>query len=575
MDTYDRYTYYRMLDQLGSDSAPDEGKVNLNYSNAVVTYAKGVPIVTSIGVVAGAETNLVPWRPLDFFLAAADQMLRTYSTSWFQSDPSNYLATYYGIIPRGHLDASGLGVTNVQYFGQRNQIPAFGITNIPVLINSNFVYTPAVNRLLQLAANLYDATTNGNNNLPHVFRPVFKRDAFGNVFIVSYMAVTNVVGANDRQLAPPLDVTALVNLGSAGVPIQNGFGLVNVYGVPWIIGAKKGLPNFNQFYLINAAQVTRKLQFTRSSADTTTATYTTNQMYVVGITNSLGVSFWNSYNSAYTSRSSLGIQVYVSDVLQMSLTNGANGTVLWQGRTNMSVLTARFNVWPGSQWSGTPPNVNLGNPNSFLNINWPLNFLPTAVYRFNNDSFDPVGSPTSSLWETPPTLAQLPQFGLQITNRLQAFILDGNNVIDYVQLRDPVTSGGLNQALADRDAFKTDNIYWQWSTNYYKPPSPAPPYGVMDQIFVSKDPNKSSARVTIAHGTIRRGCPHPWVQVQTKGQCRHFSMGFGSPTLNNTMENLSASRRIQFKHPTRPRGQFFRPTFCRRTIRWCIIWPAI
>ena len=36
--TYDRYTFYRMLDQLGSDSAPDDGKLNLNYSNAVVSY---------------------------------------------------------------------------------------------------------------------------------------------------------------------------------------------------------------------------------------------------------------------------------------------------------------------------------------------------------------------------------------------------------------------------------------------------------------------------------------------------------------------------------------------------------
>ena len=37
VDTYDRYTYYRMLDQLGTDSSPDDGKLNLNYSNAVVT----------------------------------------------------------------------------------------------------------------------------------------------------------------------------------------------------------------------------------------------------------------------------------------------------------------------------------------------------------------------------------------------------------------------------------------------------------------------------------------------------------------------------------------------------------
>ena len=38
--TYDRYTFYRMLDELGSDSAPESGKINLNYSNAVVQLCR-------------------------------------------------------------------------------------------------------------------------------------------------------------------------------------------------------------------------------------------------------------------------------------------------------------------------------------------------------------------------------------------------------------------------------------------------------------------------------------------------------------------------------------------------------
>ena len=39
----------------------------------------------------------------------------------------------------------------------------------------------------------------------------------------------------------------------------------NVYGIPWIIGAKKSMPNFNQFYAFNTAEVTRKLQFNRTT----------------------------------------------------------------------------------------------------------------------------------------------------------------------------------------------------------------------------------------------------------------------------------------------------------------------
>src|ERR1700733_7576379 len=48
---------------------------------------------------------------------------------------------------------------------------AFGVTNIPVYTNGVFVYTPAVQRLLQLSANLYDAAN--TNSFPVVFRPLF------------------------------------------------------------------------------------------------------------------------------------------------------------------------------------------------------------------------------------------------------------------------------------------------------------------------------------------------------------------------------------------------------------------
>ena len=36
---------------------------------------------------------------------------------------------------------------------------AFGLSGIPVLVAGQFVYQPSVQRLLQLAANLYDAST--------------------------------------------------------------------------------------------------------------------------------------------------------------------------------------------------------------------------------------------------------------------------------------------------------------------------------------------------------------------------------------------------------------------------------
>jgi hypothetical protein len=489
--TYDRYTYYRLLSQLGTDSSPDDGKVNLNYSNAVVrnTRVSGTVVPASVGVVPGAETNLVPWTPLNFFTAAADQMLRQYTAQWFQTSPTNFLTTYYGYIPRGYVDATGLGVTNFPNYGLTNQIPSFGITNIPVMINGSFVYSPAVNRLLQLAANLYDATTNGpivagkSLNLPHVYRPIFEHDQNFNLIVVGYTNVARVSGTGDPQLATPFFPTQLTNSGQAYIPFDNGSGSLNVYGVPWIIGAKKGLPNFNQFYMVTAAQMTRKLQISRTSINPRTATYTTNQMYILGISNNLGVTFWNSYNNAYPRP----LTVYANDAITVTVSNHLSTPNVWGVARNFT-QNVTVNAWPGSHWSGALPNAQ-PQSTSFLPFNWSFVTLPLEAYDTGAHKFDPSGQ-----WPAFTGLSQLDQFDLKLTNYLQAYILDGNNVVDYVQLGNPISVGGLNQALADPNYLDGRNIYYQWSTNAYQnaiPPNM--PYGVYNQLVVSGNPNKAPA----------------------------------------------------------------------------------
>jgi hypothetical protein len=475
--TYDRYTFYRMLAQLGTDSSPDDGKLNLNYRN-----------VTNGAVVVGMETNLYPWTALEFFTNAADRMLKLYTTNWFQSSPSNYLITYYNtnfyyyntnIAP----DPTGYGLTNVPFYGMTNQVPAFGLANIPVQVNSNFVYAPAVNRLLQLAANLYDAST--TNFFPSVFRPTFWiTNQSGNkiVYINGYTDVSRYsrFGGTMTAGTPPLDIPTNVT------DLPYGFvgGLLtdpncNVYGVPWIIGAKKNLPGFNQLSLINAAQVTRKLMVSRSSTDPATATYWTNQLYVMGISNNLGISFWNSYNTNYPRP----VTVYASDNLSVTMTNGAYTR---SGTANFVIPSTNISYWSGSQWQGTLPNATPTNA-AFFTANWATNFLTEAVYNFNPPGFNPVGSVAGASWGIPPTsLAQLPQFWLAMTNCLQAFVLDGNNVIDYVQLRDPITITNLNGPLADPIYPDETGTYYQWSTNAYQASSVFMTYGVFNQLYVSQ-----------------------------------------------------------------------------------------
>ena len=90
------------------------------------------------------------------------------------------------------------------------------------------------------------------------------------------------------RLGNVMTIDALAS-GPAGHRVPN----VNVYGVPWIIGAKKFLPNFNQFTMRNDMNATRKLQLWR--ANTSTGPQHTNEMFIMSITNHMGFSFWNSY----------------------------------------------------------------------------------------------------------------------------------------------------------------------------------------------------------------------------------------------------------------------------------------
>ena len=351
---------------------------------------------------------------------------------------------------------------------------SFGVTNIPVYVNGQFVYSPAVNRLLQLAANIYDASN--TNFFPSVFRPCFNWDVDGNLFITGYTNVDSVAGLDDPRLAAPLDVSAVLPSGGTNI-------FVNVYGVPWIIGAKKGLPNFNQFSMVNAVQVTRKLEVSRSSANAFAATYRTNQMYVMSITNNLGISLWNSYETNYPHP----LLIYATDTVQMSLTNGVS---TWQSATNFS-FSVVVNSWPGSRWSAgfIPPNWT-PQPTSFCFTNWTFAFLPQSIYRLSTGWLVPYSD--SQPWEMNNPLWGLDHqgsLGLMTTNYLQAVILDGSNVIDYVQLRGPLDNANLNQAFADPDYTGPPQPYYQWSTNAYRPPDPmSPTYGVMNQLFVSGHP---------------------------------------------------------------------------------------
>ena len=399
--------------------------------------------LTTLSSSVSARTTLNPADPLGFFTTLADKMLRnTFS---------------------------------------------FGVTNIPVYVNGQFVYTPAVNRVLQLAANVYDAST--NSFYPDVFRPIFEHDASGNVFIVGYTNLSSSSGPNtvsgpaDPQLILPVDIATLTGAGPAFAPITTNGVYVNVYGVPWIVGAKKYLPGFNQLSLINVVQVKRLLQVERTpEPDGTWGPVWTNHMYSLSISNLMSVSFWNSYSNNYPTNypGSLNLSAYVNDTIEMVLTNSDH-----PGLQSASYFTANFalapTVWPGSKWpaeGGGTPDIE-----SVLMYNWTNVFLPLEIYKTGQKIFalptDPDAFETNNHSCDP-----LPQFGLSTTNWLRAFIVDKGHVIDCVQLHGPTDSTNFTAALNDPNVVTAGQNYL-WATNGYGN-SVIPSWGYVTQMAVSR-----------------------------------------------------------------------------------------
>jgi len=393
--------------------------------------------------------------PASFFTNVADRVIRAETANWCAENYSSYTNTFGGT------------VTN-----------AFGVANLPVYINGSFVYAPSVQRLLQVTANTFEAMS--TNPYPAVYRPTFYLDPVTtNVFINGYQLVPSVSGITDPVLATPVDISAIT---SGNVSVSSD---LNIYGVPWIIGARKGFPAFNELYALSVAQVSRYVQVNRGSLNNyNRANYTTNQLFVMSISNSVGVSLWNSYDSNYVGSGNL--TVYVHDQLQTGLTNASNAGMLVTDFNFLAIVP----YWSGSAWS--VPNAAAPPPylGSFFYTNWTEAFLPLAAYQYPSGLFVPISQlpPPPSAWQSNVTVNYpFPQFGLTTTNWMQAVILDGSNLIDYVQFSGPSRTRNLTAELADPNYLSSQPAY-MWSTNTLPANNPngINPYGLVNQMQLSR-----------------------------------------------------------------------------------------
>ena len=458
-DTYNRYTFYRLLSQLGTDSAPEpSGKMNLNYCN-VDTNGTGY-------VMPNTATNFMPWSDAAlFFTNAAIRLLANAGyTVGAATSTSNLLVL-------GSANINGV----VIYF-----------TNLHIPIYPTNYYTPSVHRLLQLAANMYDATTvrtfrqpfAGTNGFPSVFRPMFstlggRGGGGGQVAIVGYTEVTNTSVLSPGQRWTDLNISPL------GLRPDD-----MVYGVPLVVGAKKGYPSFNEFVMQTYVQITRKLEFRRALGDQSGAIVQTNQMYVLTISNVFGVEAWNSYSTPYP-------RDLVVSVLGSPLGDMAAGlTDAQAAQPNLLSFNTNFNTsqiinagtWPGYIDTGSSGSVQYPVWTNFLT-------LTNSQYLQNSSPHLVPVSVTGYTFERPSNFRS-PDFCLTITNRLRYALVDKNagRIVDFVNLEaigSPVDITGLMGGGGCGGAIKynyTDGADWCTNREPGADPIFSADFGVRNQI---------------------------------------------------------------------------------------------
>lgn len=418
--TYDRHTFYRLLGQLGTDSVPaNRDRIHLNYDNRL-DFTPGLEGAIPGPLLGWHATNFIPWTTAGaFFTNAADRMLKA-------------------LHPRPGID---MPAGSVQ----------IAVTNIPIW-PTNY-YSPAVHRALQLAANIYDATTNrpsatGAPFLPTVFRPLFNADPA----VPGGLRIADVAELGQTADEFWTEVT---------IPGRDR----RFAGYPLILGAKKGHPNFNEFELQTVVVAGRKIELAKRSP--TSLPVFTNQLYTLAISNVFGIEFWNSYRDPYPRELELRVRLESAIVLS----NEFAAIRTWTNIINhSSVIPA--NTWEGEQFR-IPVSTNLV-------------FLPPSVYRRDGLLISVTNALGLNVFETAAGFP-IPTWRLNVTNRVVAALIDrsiaGGRFVDFVDLNNLTSHIDISRELFGQQnlAGETSLVGSFWVTNRVQ----GIPEGIRNQVQAS------------------------------------------------------------------------------------------
>lgn len=538
-NSYNRTTLYRLLSQMGIGSAPEPEPYPIGGTVTSVSAAKtipstGIPVLSpyqgrsqmSFGTVPEPypyvhapkmslnydnihypATNFVPWTPAAFFTNAADRMLRT-------TFPTNIALLVNGRPIVTNVNISFIPIYPVNY------------------------YTPAVHRILQLAANMYDASTNkaynfvnqsfnqppNNFDYPSVFRPYFGILGSGANTIVYINGYTEQLQPgppnsipNDPFWSVPLDLrrpgdfTTLVNNARGGVNTIN-----NIYAVPYVLGARPNLPNFNEFAVSSVVNLYRTLQMYRTTPG---GPIFTNVSYAMGISNVVGVQCWNSYTNYIVRPGGIRINGSIDFSVENSNTFvgrsvRTNGYVFGLQPSYTVPISTTLNPWTNGV-NGVNGNYKI--PTSFaVPIMGSYISITNGSYAVGNGNYTltPTFLPLSRNYTV--NHSYLPDWGINITNRVRLVMQD----VATLRILDCVQLGGLGQVAGlDAQDSVLSNLLDSPMSNFWDPtpvsPSNLMARGINNQIATAA--NLALAEQAYPYWINAAGVPFKTIQTVVSG----------------------------------------------------------
>ncbi|NDD65774.1 MAG: hypothetical protein EBZ36_17630, partial [Acidobacteria bacterium] len=203
----------------------------------------------------------------------------------------------------------------------------------------------------------------------------------------------------------------------------------NYHGIPWVVGAKKGLPNFQEGFWQTRLQLTRRLRVLKSNPlDALSRTnarpwddgrFSTEAQYRFDVVNSMGMDAWNSYQT-FSNRTA--VTLIATNYYDFAILDENEGVGALPKIRNTGYRSASAVIAPG-QWKP-------GQYLAPLNTGFATNFVYDHIRRVILNAYETNGGYVSAL-------APAPRLSVAFTNRLVYALVDQptGRILDMVTLK--------------------------------------------------------------------------------------------------------------------------------------------